>query len=263
MRSRSLLLLTSSNSRLDSSLAKSLQSVISSQPGFDQVVLRSVDGTPSALPLESLTTLGLDEFSHIGASDQKDESLLKELLSAASAEPLPRIIYSSMAVPDSIQRSLPAPLHGLLRIATDDGLLLLPVSDTKSVDGRLTLRQFLQNSNARYDSLPRPVDAICLPHVGPTTLDSSTDRRRRIHSAVNSLKLSSMSSRCVEAGLLLLNDYLDESHEISQTMEGKGNPKTGDYWHGIMHRREPDAGNASYQEQSCNQYLQFFLSQRY
>ena len=67
-----------------------------------------------------------------------------------------------------------------------------------------------------------------------------------IHSAVDALKLGTMSSRCVEAGLLLLNDYLDESHEISQTMEGKGNPRTGDYWHGIMHRREPDAGNASY-----------------
>jgi hypothetical protein len=41
-------------------------------------------------------------------------------------------------------------------------------------------------------------------------------------------------------------DFLNESHEISQTMEGRGTPKTADYWHGIMHRREPDAGNAAY-----------------
>ena len=45
---------------------------------------------------------------------------------------------------------------------------------------------------------------------------------------------------------ILLWDFLHDSHEISQTMEGRGIPRTADYWHGIMHRREPDAGNAAY-----------------
>lgn len=246
VRSRSLLLLTSSTHHAGSSFAFDLQNVDSSQLAFDRVVLHSVDRTPSTLRLESLVTLGLDEFSHVGASDQKDESLLKGLLSAASADPDPRIIFSNLAVPDSIQQSFPVTFHALIRAATVDDLLLLPVSNIKSADGRLPLGQILQNSCTRCDSLSSPVDASRLPHVGPKTLDAATDRRQLIHSAVNSLKLSSMSSRGVEAGLLLLNDYLDESHEISQTMEGKGNPKTGDYWHGIMHRREPDAGNASY-----------------
>jgi len=44
------------------------------------------------------------------------------------------------------------------------------------------------------------------------------------------------------AGLWLRYDFLDESHEISQGLE---NP-TGSYWHGIMHRREGDFGNAKY-----------------
>ena len=48
------------------------------------------------------------------------------------------------------------------------------------------------------------------------------------------------------AGVLLLWDFLNESHEISQTLEGCGTPRTADYWHGIMHRREPDAANAGY-----------------
>jgi hypothetical protein len=44
------------------------------------------------------------------------------------------------------------------------------------------------------------------------------------------------------AGLYLLADDLDASHEISQSI----NTPTGSYWHGIMHRREPDYGNAKY-----------------
>jgi len=44
------------------------------------------------------------------------------------------------------------------------------------------------------------------------------------------------------AGLWLRYDFLDESHEISQRIE---NPD-GSFWHGIMHRRESDFGNAKY-----------------
>ncbi len=51
---------------------------------------------------------------------------------------------------------------------------------------------------------------------------------------------------CLMAGLLLLHDYPEESHQLSQRNEGFGSPRTADYWHGIMHRREPDAGNAGY-----------------
>ncbi len=44
------------------------------------------------------------------------------------------------------------------------------------------------------------------------------------------------------AGLWLYHDFLDESHTISQEIA----TPTGSYWHGIMHRREPDASNAKY-----------------
>ena len=50
------------------------------------------------------------------------------------------------------------------------------------------------------------------------------------------------AARACVAGLLLLYDGLDESHTISQELEDS----TGSYWHGIMHRREPDYGNAKY-----------------
>lgn len=44
------------------------------------------------------------------------------------------------------------------------------------------------------------------------------------------------------AGLWLKYDFLEESHDISQQIE----TPTGSYWHGVMHRREPDYGNAKY-----------------
>ncbi len=56
-----------------------------------------------------------------------------------------------------------------------------------------------------------------------------------------SLKNSTFGD-AIKSGLLLWNDALDESHNISQGLSNQ----TGSYWHGIMHRREPDYSNAKY-----------------
>jgi hypothetical protein len=48
---------------------------------------------------------------------------------------------------------------------------------------------------------------------------------------------------CCRAGLWLAFNFLDESHRISQ--ENEGHPSR-DYWHALMHRREPDHPNAAY-----------------
>lgn len=50
-----------------------------------------------------------------------------------------------------------------------------------------------------------------------------------------------MAGACL-AGLWLRHNFLDESHTLSQDID----TPTGSYWHGIMHRREPDYGNAKY-----------------
>lgn len=57
---------------------------------------------------------------------------------------------------------------------------------------------------------------------------------------------SPADATALKAGLLCLHDYLDESHEYSQSVQSQGRHRAGDYWHHIMHRREPDYSNAKY-----------------
>ena len=61
--------------------------------------------------------------------------------------------------------------------------------------------------------------------------------------APHKLADSEMAGACrSSAPLLVRYDFIDESHTISQSIE----TPTGSYWHGILHRREPDYGNAKY-----------------
>ncbi len=50
----------------------------------------------------------------------------------------------------------------------------------------------------------------------------------------------------IRAGLLQLHNFLDDSHKYSQQIEHEGRDRNGDYWHAIMHRREPDYSNSKY-----------------
>lgn len=50
----------------------------------------------------------------------------------------------------------------------------------------------------------------------------------------------------LQAGIWQCLGELDLSHTLSQQHEGQGRDQLCDYWHAIMHRREPDYGNARY-----------------
>ncbi|MBV8488646.1 MAG: hypothetical protein JO161_10240 [Planctomycetaceae bacterium] len=48
------------------------------------------------------------------------------------------------------------------------------------------------------------------------------------------------------AGLLQIYDFWDRSHQAAQEADDLSELAFSAYWHGIAHRREPDAGNAAY-----------------
>lgn len=61
-----------------------------------------------------------------------------------------------------------------------------------------------------------------------------------------------MVQACI-SGLWLYHDFLEESHHISQDLSSPA----GSYWHGIMHRREPDFGNSKYWFRRVGDYPTF------
>jgi hypothetical protein len=90
------------------------------------------------------------------------------------------------------------------------------------------------------------IDTERLPELGPgVPVEATRDRLRSLDviqaHAPHRLRDRQMARAC-EAGLWLLYDFLDESHTLSQEITNT----TGSYWHGIMHRREPDFANAAY-----------------
>ncbi|MFT3785317.1 MAG: hypothetical protein QM770_04015 [Tepidisphaeraceae bacterium] len=55
------------------------------------------------------------------------------------------------------------------------------------------------------------------------------------------------AAKATLSGLWLWHDFLDASHTLSQSIE----TPTGSFWHGVMHRREGDFGNAKYWYRRC------------
>ena len=85
-----------------------------------------------------------------------------------------------------------------------------------------------------------------LPVLGPGTPNEAA--RPKIQAIALNRTLGShkivdhVAAQCCISALWLAHDFLDESHALSQEIE----TVDGSYWHGIMHRREPDYGNAKY-----------------
>ena len=83
------------------------------------------------------------------------------------------------------------------------------------------------------------------PELGPgprAGVQSETTLRQAVDELLKVEKLPADRAQLVLALILLWHDHLNISHEIVQRIA----TRDGAFVHGIMHRREPDYGNAQY-----------------
>src|SRR5437868_5367798 len=84
-----------------------------------------------------------------------------------------------------------------------------------------------------------------LPELGPGPRNGIWEEPRLNHSLDEIFRESNLAAenqQLIRALVLLWHDHLDSSHSISQNISNAD----GAFVHGIMHRREPDYGNAAY-----------------
>jgi len=109
------------------------------------------------------------------------------------------------------------------------------------------MKEFFKADAHRYG----PVFAALLEEERLNSLDRGSPHTR-VRSALEAFRMEEafaphpivdrdMAKACLSA-VWLYHDFLEESHQISQTIP----TPTGSYWHGLMHRREPDFSNSKY-----------------
>ncbi len=96
-------------------------------------------------------------------------------------------------------------------------------------------------------------DALGGEHSEGLALTHGAPKRPKLAAAVGEAGLSHLlpgrdrvAVLTIAAGLLQILDAWDASHEAAQAADDLGEHAFSAYWHGIGHRREPDAANATY-----------------
>ncbi len=233
------------------------QSVRSSINAADSVTVSSLNASELGTAKTSWPALqGIaspsnfnDGIAFTGNEDAQVVNLMLQRLTTQvnGASQSSMIVFSEEPIPKSLLSQLPQSLHSLIRRPLHHDLFFLPTIPADQITSKIGLLDVVVRNSPVCSAMPNAPSQERFPLAGPgQTFIKRDSLMAAIDNAVQSLETDHRNKRCVASGLLLLWDFLDDSHEISQTMEGKGSPRTADYWHGIMHRREPDAGNASY-----------------
>jgi hypothetical protein len=192
------------------------------------------------------------EYSHVAATATTDADSVRQMLKTlATMEAADRrIVFAENALPADLRGVFPQAMQTLVQRVVPQDLMCISanVIQTSATSDSIPAAILSGNSSAACLQIAPNCDRLPLASPGSSN-DlgiSSATLIAALDNALTEIKVPGAERKCLTSGILLRWDFLDESHEISQSMEGRGNPRTADYWHGIMHRREPDAGNAAY-----------------
>jgi hypothetical protein len=88
-------------------------------------------------------------------------------------------------------------------------------------------------------------ETLQLPDLGPGPrlgIKSEVEVKKCLDKILGNSNAQAEQRELISALVLLWHDHLDAAHELAQDIANA----TGSFIHGIMHRREPDYGNAAY-----------------
>ena len=211
------------------------------QPAEFVVLGSRVD--PSMLALIERTIINQPLADAIVACDPSDLARRSSL--RGELPPLLSLIAASPTCDPAVAVSVRAARNQIASAPAGIGWLGL----TMKVAGSGPIH-FVENAASAVSPLRR-WPSLTTPTFEPT----ATQFRDFIASLpIPTAKPNSPDTISIRAGLLLLNDCFDASHSLSQSMEGHQN---ADYWHAILHRREPDYGNAKYWFRQVGRHANF------
>jgi hypothetical protein len=100
-------------------------------------------------------------------------------------------------------------------------------------------------NGATKQEIQKLFETLHPPELGPgprPDIKSEAELRRSLAKLSANSEVQPEQWELIVALVLLWHDHLDSAHEIAQEIANT----TGSFVHGIMHRREPDYGNAAY-----------------
>lgn len=158
---------------------------------------------------------------------------------------------------DFLIRAIGLSLAGIWLPAWQAGLLVVPASQLleSPLDPFHPLRWLIQagygpSEQIGIAELDWSDNLLALPALVPWKGRCTANQREWISQADRWLPAvyvrNTPDFAAIQAGLLLWLDELEPSHSYSQSVQFTGKHRAADYWHAIMHRREPDYGNSKY-----------------
>ncbi len=219
--------------------------------------------SPDQVTASGVATLS-ERYTVISGQSQVEPAVITERMRDFEVDPnLVAIVLTAPETP-SLHRAreiLPHSLGALVVEPLEEDVLLVPTNHLQSaiaeVDAGGGDRSWRILAALSAGGMVSWVERAGIAPAGrdlPALAPGAPGRERHwlrhlIEQRVEALRpgaASPVNCTAVAAGLLQIHDWLDRSHEYSQSIEGQGRHSDGDYWHAIMHRREPDYSNAKY-----------------